>query len=104
MLSNRDVADALGRYIEYHGPIHGDDCPEDDTCECECKPLNDGANEAYRRLSAPQPDLDAIRREAFEAGLYAIYADGQWHFRKCQRVAADEAYAAWQAQRRGETP
>jgi hypothetical protein len=59
-----------------------------------------------RRRPAPKPDLDAIRREAFMAGLYAIFADGQWHFRECPRLAAtvDDAYTAWQAQRRGETP
>jgi hypothetical protein len=57
-------------------------------------------------LLMAQPDLDAIRREAFMAGLYAIFADGQWHFRECPRLAAtvDDAYTAWQAQRRGETP
>jgi hypothetical protein len=58
-LTNREVAEDLGRYIEYHGPVHGDGCPEDDTCDCEYKPLNDGANEAYRRLSAPAPDIEA---------------------------------------------
>jgi hypothetical protein len=100
MLSNRDVAEALGRYIEYHGPIHGDDCPEDDTCECDWKGLNDGANEAYRRLSAPEPDLDAIRREAFMASWKAA----AWHFARAVPTdptyfadRAEEAYTAWQA-------
>jgi hypothetical protein len=56
---------------------------------------------------APAPDLDAIRREAFMASWKAA----AWHFARAVPTdptyfadRADEAYTAWQAQRRGETP
>jgi hypothetical protein len=51
---------------------------------------------------APQPDLDAIRREAFDAGWYRR---GAYRGAKMPPARTREnAYAAWQAQRRGETP
>jgi hypothetical protein len=46
------MAKGLEDYVVYHGGIHDDDCPGDDTCECEYKRLNDGANQACRYLAA----------------------------------------------------
>jgi hypothetical protein len=42
----------LGDYIDYHGGIHDDGCPEDDTCDCTGKPLNDGVNFCYQFLKS----------------------------------------------------
>lgn len=43
---------ALSAYIEWHGAMHTDDCPCDDTCDCPKKWINDGINALHRRLSA----------------------------------------------------
>jgi hypothetical protein len=54
------MADALKRYIEWVGAIHDDGCPEDDTCECSGKPINDGVNAAYKflvEIAAVDPEL-----------------------------------------------
>jgi hypothetical protein len=56
--------------------------------------------------AASAPDLDAIRREAFEAG-YQAGAGDELHDRQADRhliQGPSMRYAAWQAQRRGETP
>jgi hypothetical protein len=68
-----------------------------------------------RRRPAPKPDLDAIRREAFMAGIRAYRVDdgAEWAFdqrvngrlwRDMVEAGEQEAFTAWQAQRRGETP
>jgi hypothetical protein len=44
----REMSERLAQYLEYCGAIHDVDCPEDDTCDCAWKPVNDAANEAYR--------------------------------------------------------
>ena len=40
---------AFEKYVEYHGACHEEDCPEDDTCNCAHKPINDAVNAAIRR-------------------------------------------------------
>ncbi len=47
-----DMVLALGDYLEYHGAIHDDGCPEDDTCSCSFKRINDGVNMAYKFIGA----------------------------------------------------
>jgi hypothetical protein len=101
-LTDKQVAQGLEGYVVYHGGIHDDDCPGDDTCECEYKPLNDAANEACRRLFAaaqqPQPPDAASQREAFMAGWDAgVPATWMVHDRR-GKTEADAAYAAWLAQ------
>jgi hypothetical protein len=44
----------LGKYVEYNGPEHDDDCPGDDTCECSWKSILASVNKLCR-LSAPEP-------------------------------------------------
>lgn len=52
-MSERETAlKALTEYIEWHGPLHEDDCPCDDTCDCDFRNVNAGVNLAVRLLSA----------------------------------------------------
>ena len=58
-------------YVEWFGAVHQDDCPADDTCGCDGKPMNDGANLAIDLLTAlaardPIPTED---RETLEGWL-----------------------------------
>jgi len=39
---------ALTAYVLWHGGCHESACPQDDTCHCEGKPINDAVNEALR--------------------------------------------------------
>jgi hypothetical protein len=36
-----EARDVLKKMVLWHGGIHGPDCPQDDTCNCEGKPIND---------------------------------------------------------------
>lgn len=47
-----EPADALEKYVEWHGGVHDEECPEDDTCDCSWKWVNDGVNAAVRYLRA----------------------------------------------------
>ena len=40
------MAERLTQYVIYHGAIHEDDCPSDDTCECRWRPVNNAVNAA----------------------------------------------------------
>lgn len=51
------MAEMLEAYIVHHGPMHDDDCPGDDTCECSAKPVHDGINAAVRYLQAEARSL-----------------------------------------------
>jgi hypothetical protein len=33
----RQIADGLRQYVEWHGAIHEEACPCDDTCDCSGK-------------------------------------------------------------------
>jgi hypothetical protein len=44
---------ALRAYIDWCGGVHDEHCPEDDTCSCSGKWINDGLNEAIRILQGP---------------------------------------------------
>lgn len=48
--SPTEVIKALEQYLDWHGSIHDEDCPEDDTCDCSWKPVNDGVNVALTHL------------------------------------------------------
>ena len=39
---------ALDKMCEWHGATHEEDCPEDDTCGCLHKSVNDRVNEAFK--------------------------------------------------------
>jgi hypothetical protein len=41
--SRADVAN-MHDYIEWHGPQHLHGCPEDDTCDCGGRPINESVN------------------------------------------------------------
>ena len=53
----REQLSGLRDYAIWQGGAHDDGCPEDDTCECSGKRLNDAVNsiirEGYARLPAP---------------------------------------------------
>lgn len=38
----------LMEYVAWHGGVHDCSCPEDDTCECFGKPMNDAVNRLCR--------------------------------------------------------
>ena len=42
-LTEADV-EGLRQFIDWHGPLHGAECPADDTCDCLGKPANDAVN------------------------------------------------------------
>jgi hypothetical protein len=78
--SLRQIADAVQQYAEWHGGIHDDDCPSDDTCACSGKPINDGVNAACRYLEALA--VIAQNRAASEY-FNACIAVGEDHLREC---------------------
>lgn len=49
-MTRKEMAAALEKYIVYYGPIHEDDCPGDDTCDCHYQEVNEGTNAAYEYL------------------------------------------------------
>lgn len=59
------MGDALKKYIEWVGGLHDDGCPEDDTCDCSGKPINDGINAAVRYFDAAlaQPGVETRQEE-----------------------------------------
>lgn len=50
----------IEEYIRWHGPVHVGECPEDDTCDCEGRPINDGINDAHRSLQALAKQLQGV--------------------------------------------
>ena len=50
-----DLLKALKAYVDWFGAAHQGDCPEDDTCECDCKPLNSLVNAAIRKAEGREP-------------------------------------------------
>lgn len=46
----RHMRDAVETYAEWCGGVHDDLCPEDDTCDCSVKWVNDGVNTTVRFL------------------------------------------------------
>jgi hypothetical protein len=71
------------RYVNHHGGAHYGDCPEDDTCACDGKPINDAVNaffvstspcrkEEAKRLREQKDDAYTERNRVV-ALLSAIY-------------------------------
>ena len=44
-----DMYEALHEYCSFTGGLHEDECPQDDTCNCMFKPLNDKINAALKK-------------------------------------------------------
>lgn len=44
-----ELLSAFKEYVRCFGPAHVNDCPEDDTCNCQFKPMNDRVNAAIAR-------------------------------------------------------
>jgi hypothetical protein len=49
------LAKAIQKYAEWCGGVHDDGCPEDDTCDCSGKWINDGVTGAVNYLLAASP-------------------------------------------------
>ena len=69
MTGRAQALEALVEYVAWHGPLHEDDCPCDDTCDCQFKRINAGVNLACRLLldveaPAEGPTLAPTHREA----------------------------------------
>lgn len=53
------MAMAIEKFAQWCGAVHDADCPEDDTCECSGKWINDGITAAVnylRSMETPAPD------------------------------------------------
>jgi hypothetical protein len=50
---------AIVAYVEWFGGLHDGECPEDDTCDCSGKPINDGVNAACKFLLSLADELSA---------------------------------------------
>jgi hypothetical protein len=50
--TSRRPSDALATYAEWCGSIHDDGCPQDDTCDCSAKWINDGVTDAVNILKS----------------------------------------------------
>jgi hypothetical protein len=40
----RECGDGLREYVEWNGGVHARNCPEDDTCDCHGRKINDAVN------------------------------------------------------------
>lgn len=68
---HEEVAKALEAYVVWHGGIHDDECPGDDTCDCSGKWMNDGANAACKILRGEAGRTPPSEQDAFPAWLCA---------------------------------
>lgn len=66
----KEMADAIEKYAQWCGGAHDQGCPEDDTCSCSGKWVNDGVTAAVNYLRA-QPDLIAALRSLRDACVRA---------------------------------
>jgi hypothetical protein len=60
------AADAVVKYAEWCGGVHDDGCPEDDTCDCSGKWINDGVTDAVnclRQLAEASQRIEALQAE-----------------------------------------
>lgn len=55
---------ALKQMVEWYGPAHSLDCPQDDTCYCEHAAFNDAVNRAINRMDAALKGLEAVKQKA----------------------------------------
>jgi predicted nuclease with TOPRIM domain len=49
----RRCGDGLREYVMWYGGMHDFDCPEDDTCECSDRWINDAVNKLCCHLLPP---------------------------------------------------
>ena len=62
------------RYVVWCGPVHSQDCPVDDTCNCEWKPTLDAINALLQAEPAPgespamEPEVDLVQKEQNNEG------------------------------------
>jgi hypothetical protein len=58
----RKLHEALEKYVEWHGAAHEVGCPQDDTCDCKGKSVNELVNCALK-----QPEMPDWMRADYEA-------------------------------------
>lgn len=46
-----ELLEALKQYIDWYGAAHEQGCPEDDTCDCKGKPINEAVNAAIAKAT-----------------------------------------------------
>lgn len=49
----RECGDGLREYVAWNGGVHDPGCPDDDTCDCEGKPINAAVNKLCSHLQTP---------------------------------------------------
>lgn len=49
-----ELLEALKEYIEVMGPAHENECPQDDTCNCKWKYINDKVNQAIAKAEGAE--------------------------------------------------
>jgi hypothetical protein len=64
------VRDVLREMAWFHGSVHDEGCPEDDTCGCSKKPFNDSVNGAIRLGEATMEAEIASRNCTCRAGCH----------------------------------
>jgi uncharacterized protein YuzE len=68
--------EGLREYVNWFGAAHVEDCPEDDTCDCACKPLNDAVNSVFRKLfDAAITSREQAAQQTNEATIQRLLAD-----------------------------
>lgn len=91
MKTLQDALDGIDPYIEYHGGIHDDDCPGDDTCDCSGKVINGGLNGGYRLIWL----VDKRIKKVLEMELERHDGSGEECFREAQVILRGERDARY---------
>lgn len=78
----KKAAVAIEAYVVMNGPEHDEDCPADDTCDCEMKWINDAMNAAPKLLAAlvervtRQPQEPQLHWDVDEDGAHLVHLRG----------------------------
>ena len=85
------VRKALEHYVAYFGPEHDHGCPGDSTCECDYKPMNDGANDACRAMKQAAADARTLAalREWLESHTGQVFRDSGVAYTPFRQVLAE---------------
>lgn len=59
-MTPEQMADAVEKYAEWCGGVHDDGCPQDDTCACDGKWINDGITAAVNYLRLDQRSHEQV--------------------------------------------
>jgi hypothetical protein len=87
------VLSSVREYIDWSGALHLGDCPEDDTCDCDGKPVNDGINGAVRTLESLLTPASQPKAPEHVCGLTGY---SSMHGDTCPACIAENRYPASQ--------